>query len=227
MFFSLSYPAGFVYIFGGLYYLTDKGTDIGTAQFIFAALYLGTLLCIFAIYQKTSVVSEWNCICWKIMPWLHFLKLQVNLLLYYIWILVGKLDFIKACVFPSIECNVFFLIFQVPPYVFFFMCCASYRIHSIYVLRLFNDPVAMLFLYLATNCFLSEHWNWGCLLFRFVEDFEYSWKTLEALLWKKKLFKNNQLWPFLYHFRHFLYHTKMADFEYFGALSVFSWKKLT
>ncbi|XP_029201049.2 dol-P-Man:Man(5)GlcNAc(2)-PP-Dol alpha-1,3-mannosyltransferase-like [Acropora millepora] len=104
----LVYPAGFVYIFAGLYYITGHGTDIKTAQYIFAALYIITLLCIFAIYQETATV---------------------------------------------------------PPYVFFFMCCASYRIHSIYVLRLFNDPVAMFFLYLAVYSFVFQWWNVGCLLF--------------------------------------------------------------
>ncbi|XP_009580398.1 PREDICTED: dol-P-Man:Man(5)GlcNAc(2)-PP-Dol alpha-1,3-mannosyltransferase, partial [Fulmarus glacialis] len=53
----------------------------------------------------------------------------------------------------------------VPPYVFFFMCCASYRIHSIFVLRLFNDPIAMAILFLAINLFREERWSWGCLLF--------------------------------------------------------------
>lgn len=57
---------------------------------------------------------------------------------------------------------------QVPPYAFVFMCCASYRIHSIYILRLFNDPVAMFFMYLAVCCFLRDRWAIGCLIYRCV-----------------------------------------------------------
>nr|XP_034988904.1 dol-P-Man:Man(5)GlcNAc(2)-PP-Dol alpha-1,3-mannosyltransferase isoform X3 [Zootoca vivipara]XP_034988905.1 dol-P-Man:Man(5)GlcNAc(2)-PP-Dol alpha-1,3-mannosyltransferase isoform X3 [Zootoca vivipara] len=104
----LVYPAGFVYIFLGLYYATGRGTNIRLAQYLFAALYLATLLLVFRIYSRTS---------------------------------------------------------KVPPYVFFFMCCASYRIHSIFVLRLFNDPVAMAILFLAVNLFLEERWSWGCFCF--------------------------------------------------------------
>ncbi|KAJ6653836.1 hypothetical protein lerEdw1_008633 [Lerista edwardsae] len=104
----LVYPAGFVYIFLGLYYATSRGTNIRLAQYIFAALYLATLLLVFRIYSRTN---------------------------------------------------------KVPPYVFFFMCCASYRIHSIFVLRLFNDPVAMAILFLAVNLFLEDHWSWGCFCF--------------------------------------------------------------
>nr|XP_048309743.1 dol-P-Man:Man(5)GlcNAc(2)-PP-Dol alpha-1,3-mannosyltransferase isoform X2 [Myodes glareolus] len=104
----LVYPAGFVYIFMGLYYATGQGTDIPMAQNIFAVLYLVTLLLVFLIYHQTS---------------------------------------------------------KVPPFVFFFMCCASYRVHSIFVLRLFNDPVAMVLLFLSINLFLANHWGWGCCCF--------------------------------------------------------------
>ena len=58
--------------------------------------------------------------------------------------------------------------FQVPPYVFFFMCCASYRIHSIYILRMFNDPVAMFFMYIAIDLFLVNRWSLGCFMYRLV-----------------------------------------------------------
>ncbi|XP_066565934.1 dol-P-Man:Man(5)GlcNAc(2)-PP-Dol alpha-1,3-mannosyltransferase [Amia ocellicauda] len=101
----LVYPAGFVYIFTVLYYVTGHGVNIRLAQYIFAAFYLVTLLLVFRIYHRTQ---------------------------------------------------------KVPPYVFFFMCCASYRIHSIFVLRLFNDPVAMLLLFGALNLFLDGHWTLGC-----------------------------------------------------------------
>ncbi|XP_030630340.1 dol-P-Man:Man(5)GlcNAc(2)-PP-Dol alpha-1,3-mannosyltransferase [Chanos chanos] len=104
----LVYPAGFVYIFTVLYYITDHGVNIRLGQYVFAVFYLITLLLVFRIYHRTK---------------------------------------------------------KVPPYVFFFVCCASYRIHSIFVLRLFNDPVAMMLLFGAINLFLDSHWTLGCALY--------------------------------------------------------------
>lgn len=104
----LVYPAGFVYLFMGLYYITGLGSNLRLAQYIFMGLYLLNLIVVFDIYR---------------------------------------------------------IVKRVPPYVFFFMCALSYRIHSIYVLRLFNDPVAMLFLYAAVNLFVRGKWSSGCLLY--------------------------------------------------------------
>lgn len=75
--------------------------------------------------------------------------------------------FVSKCqsVLFSLLSIVLFL-FQVPPYVFFFVCCASYRIHSIFVLRLFNDPVAMMLLFAAVNLFMDGRWTLGCGLYR-------------------------------------------------------------
>lgn len=52
----------------------------------------------------------------------------------------------------------------VPPYVLLITTFTSYRIHSIYVLRLFNDPIAIVLLYAAINCYLSGKWSWGSVL---------------------------------------------------------------
>ncbi|RXN20100.1 dol-P-Man:Man(5) c(2)-PP-Dol alpha-1,3-mannosyltransferase [Labeo rohita] len=117
----LVYPAGFVYIFTGLYYLTDHGHNIRLGQYVFAVFYLITLLLVFRIYHRTK---------------------------------------------------------KVPPYVFFFVCCASYRIHSIFVLRLFNDPVAMMLLFGAINLFLDGRWTLGCALYRQVQTTSSFYKDL-------------------------------------------------
>lgn len=50
---------------------------------------------------------------------------------------------------------------KIPPYVIVLTTFTSYRIHSIYVLRLFNDPVAILFLYAALNLYMDGKWSWG------------------------------------------------------------------
>ena len=105
----LVYPAGFVWIYSVLYWLTDKGTDIRRAQYIFAGVYLLTLVLVFRLLIRTN---------------------------------------------------------KVPGYVYAMMCFTSYRIHSLYVLRLFNDPVAMLLLYAAVNAFCDGWWTLGSILYR-------------------------------------------------------------
>jgi alpha-1,3-mannosyltransferase len=107
----LVYPAGFVYIFSGLYHLTDGGKDVGLAQAIFTAFYLMTLVLVFRLY----VASQ-----------------------------------------------------RMPPYLFILICLLSYRIHSIFLLRLFNDCIAMLLFFASANLLVANRWLTGCLLFRSV-----------------------------------------------------------
>lgn len=55
------YPAGFVYVFTALYYITSHGLNIRLGQYIFAGFYLITLLLVFRIYYRTKKVSLWLC----------------------------------------------------------------------------------------------------------------------------------------------------------------------
>lgn len=104
----LVYPAGFVYIYSILYFITSRGQNIRLAQYVFVAIYLAQMFLVLRIYTKTR---------------------------------------------------------KVPPYVLIFSAFTSYRIHSIYVLRLFNDPIAILLLYVALNLFLDEKWTLGSVFF--------------------------------------------------------------
>lgn len=104
----LVYPAGFVYIFMILYYITEHGRNVRLAQYIYAGLYILLLYLVFQIYCKSK---------------------------------------------------------KVPPYALIFACCTSYRIHSIFVLRMFNDPVAVVLFYISLNLFLCNFWNLGSIFY--------------------------------------------------------------
>ena len=104
----LVYPAGFVWIFTGLYYITNNGTNIKLAQCLFAVLYLINIGLVFYLMSKSK---------------------------------------------------------KVPPYTLAIMTLTSYRIHSIFTLRLFNDPVAMTMLYGAIALFVNDYWSLGSLIY--------------------------------------------------------------
>ena len=55
---------------------------------------------------------------------------------------------------------------KIPPYALAIMSLTSYRVHSIFILRLFNDPIAMMLLYLSLNLFSDGYWSLGSLFYR-------------------------------------------------------------
>ena len=56
---SSRYPAGFVYIYLILYYVTQFGKNILLAQYLFAGLYLIMISAVFYIYHRNAkVLSE-------------------------------------------------------------------------------------------------------------------------------------------------------------------------
>ncbi|KAJ1802313.1 dolichyl-P-Man:Man(5)GlcNAc(2)-PP-dolichol alpha-1,3-mannosyltransferase, partial [Coemansia sp. RSA 2599] len=93
----LVYPAGFVWIYQALFHLTDGGSNIRLAQYVFMAIYIATLVVVLAIFKAT----------------------------------------------------------RMPP-ALLALLVVSKRVHSIYVLRLFNDTVAMLFAYAAVYAMVSS-----------------------------------------------------------------------
>lgn len=104
----LVYPAAHVYIYRLLHYLTDSGTKIHLAQYIFIGLYLATLALVLTTYRRA-----------KVPPW----------------------------VLP--------------------MLVLSKRMHSIFMLRLFNDGFAVFFLFAAIFAWQRRMWTVGSVLFSF------------------------------------------------------------
>ncbi|CAM9779063.1 unnamed protein product [Ectocarpus sp. 8 AP-2014] len=102
----LVYPAGFVYAYSLLYWVTDRGEDIFTAQYIFMGVYVSLMVMVLSIYRRAGSGA---------MP---------------LWSIL--------------------------------LVCTSRRVHSIFVLRLFNDGVAMWLLYGAVYLFLLNRWRLGC-----------------------------------------------------------------
>lgn len=104
----LVYPAGFLYVFSFLRSMTENGTNILTAQIIFAVIYIVNLIVVLAIYVQSGIP------------------------LYLTGLLV-----------------------------------LSKRIHSIYMLRMFNDCIAVLFGYTAVYLFTKHKYRLGCVLYSF------------------------------------------------------------
>lgn len=116
----LVYPAGFVYLYSALRYLTDDGTNVRKAQYNFLGFYLALLAVVHRIYIE-----------------------------------VGR------------RCNVSQSNNQqspahLPNYLLILLSLSK-RIHSIFMLRLFNDGLAMLLLYVGIYFMIRNRFRWASL----------------------------------------------------------------
>lgn len=60
-------------------------------------------------------------------------------------------------------------IFQVvnfPVILLVFLSLTAYRVHSIFVLRLFNDAVAIAILHVSLLLLMENRWTMGCIVYR-------------------------------------------------------------
>ncbi len=103
----LVYPAGFVYLYIALHWITNNGVNIRLAQHLFHVLYLAVIAVVCYLYSKARILPPWAYV----------------------------------------------------------LICASRRIHSIFMLRLFNDCWAMLLVYIAFALFIKNRWSLGCVFF--------------------------------------------------------------
>lgn len=127
----LVYPAAHVYVYTGLYHLTNEGKNILLAQQLFAVLYMVTLGVVMACYWKAKVCME-----------------------------SANLEARVCCDTNTRLCDSK----QVPLYVFPLLILSK-RLHSVFVLRCFNDCFAVLFLFLAILAFQYRSWRLGALFY--------------------------------------------------------------
>lgn len=140
----LVYPAGFLYLYGTLKYLAGgDGTDILKAQWMFVVFYLISTATVMYLYTLGR----------KSVP---FLAKSKN---------ARTKDTIEQPLNLKNE-DELKLSHNVWSWrVIMVICSLSKRLHSIFVLRLFNDGLAMLLLYVSIAYFARSFWRVGCVFF--------------------------------------------------------------
>jgi ALG3 protein len=128
----LVYPAGFLYLFLGLRWITHQGTNVKLAQYLFLGMYLGLQALLVTVYTRcarflASTIKEKDT---------QQLSLQKAHTIWSWRIAMG-------------------------------LCCCSKRLHSIFMLRLFNEGPTMVLLWVCLYFLINNHWNSGCVAFSY------------------------------------------------------------
>lgn len=169
----LVYPGAHVYVYRALYALTDEGRDIRLAQMLFAGLYVAVLLVVMACYRLAKV--SWNSIRLILFPSPRVSFSYAYLASYQWWPCKVLSSFlITLCFFPSVIIHSCLLHTprheadatnsKVPPYIYP-MLILSKRLHSIFVLRCFNDCFAVGAFFLATYAYQKRMWTLGSICY--------------------------------------------------------------
>ena len=132
----LVYPAGFLYVFTFLRWITNQGENIKLAQFIFLGMYLTMQALILTIYTRTA----------------RFLTRK------------SKQPLQSAHTIWSWR-------------IAMGLCCCSKRLHSIFMLRLFNEGPTMVLLFFCLYLVLNNHWNSGCCAFSYAVSIKMNGKS--------------------------------------------------
>ena len=128
----LVYPAGFLYIFSALRWVTDSGSNIALGQWIFAGLYIANLAIVLCIYHSVWKAAEEHKV--KVPYWKRLTRYD---------------DDVAS---------------GVPPWVWAALVLSK-RVHSLFVLRMFNDCVAVFLGLLALLSFTRGRYRGGCLVY--------------------------------------------------------------
>jgi alpha-1,3-mannosyltransferase len=131
----LVYPAGFLYLFAALRWITKQGTNVRLAQYIFLGFYLMLQALVLLIYTQAS----------------RFLAQSL---------LSGSSSGDRQKQLQSAHSVWTWRIAMG-------MLCCSKRLHSIFLLRLFNEGPTMILLYLCIYLLINNHWNSGCCAFSY------------------------------------------------------------